>query len=90
MASLAELKAERFAVFQLFQAVDPFCDGIDAKLAAAGEHASHERVFARGLSELVDQSTVHLYEIHRQPMQILQRGRARAEIVDAHAVSHSA
>src|ERR1700688_2324353 len=51
MASLAKLKAECAAAFELLRAVDPFCDGLDAELAAAGEHASHERVFAGGFSE---------------------------------------
>src|SRR5258705_11351248 len=90
MTSLPQLKAEAAATLEFLRAVDPFRDGLDTELLATGQHTSHERVFASGVSELVDQPAIHLDEIHAQPMQILQRGGPCAEIVNAYAVSHSA
>src|SRR2546423_573672 len=58
MPPLSELKADCAAASQLLRTVDPFCDRLDPKFAAARQYAAHDSVLARRLAQPVDQPAI--------------------------------
>src|SRR4029079_9374786 len=67
---------------------DPFRDSGDAHLAAKPGQTGQKRIVALGAADLLDHGAVEFDEVHREGMQVIDRGGAGAEIVQPDPVSH--
>ena len=83
--TLGAVAAERPQALHLFGALDPLGRDVHAEGVSQGDHRLHDGSFRRDVVDALDEGTVELDHVDREPAEIAQRRVTGTEVVDGDA-----